>query len=423
MKVLHVNKFYYNRGGAETVYFATAELLERHGHEVIPFAMEDARNFESPYARYFVSNIELREEAGGLSGKLAAAGRILYSREAERKIDALVRDTKPDIAHLHNIYHQLSPSILRALARHGVPVVMTLHDYKLICPAYTLYTDGAVCGRCKGGAYYNAVVHSCVKDSRLKSAICATEAYLHSAMGLYRRLVKLFISPSEFLTAKVIEFGLDPRRVVTVPNFIDPAAFRATAGGGRYFLYAGRAEKVKGLRTLLEAVAGSAIARDYELWIAGDGEDRGWLEAYCAEKKLANVRFLGHLTQAELEPVMADALFAVAPSEWYENAPLSVLEAAARGKAIVASDMGGIPEMVRHGETGLIFPAGNAGQLRSAIEQLLREPERTRAMGRQARALVEEKFSPEGHYRQLLRVYERAMAPQSSSVMEHGVAS
>ncbi len=408
MKVLQVNKFHYNRGGAETVYFALSDLLRRHGHEVIPFAMQDDRNEETPYARYFVSNIDLREEAGGLAGKAAAAGRILYSREAERKMDALLRETRPDVAHLHNIYHQLSPSILRALARHKVPVVMTLHDYKLICPAYTLYTNGALCERCKGHRYYNAVLQGCVKGSRAKSALCAAEAYLHAGLGSYRRHVKFYVAPSRFIASKMLEFGIDGGLVVHVPNFIAPPPLPAKPPG-RYFVYAGRLERVKGVGTLLRAIDASALARDFELRIAGDGEDRAELEAYARERGLSNVRFLGHLSQAELEPVTAGARFAVVPSEWHENAPLSVLEAAARGKAVVASDLGGLPEMVIHGETGLIFRAGDAVALGGCIEQLLREPERAAEMGVKARALVEETFSPESHYRRTMAVYERAM--------------
>ena len=422
MRVLHANKFFYHRGGAETVYFATSDLLRRYGHEVIPFSMEDPRNEESAYARYFVSNVELREERGGLPGKVAAAARILYSREAEGKIDALIRDTRPDIAHLHNIYHQLSPSILRALHRHKVPVVMTLHDYKLICPAYTLHTGGSICERCKGHAYYNTVSHRCVKSSRLKSAVCAAEAYLHDATGIYRRNVKYFIAPSRFLASKVIEFGVDPRTIEYVPNFIEPGPI-AHDGAGDYFVYAGRLERVKGVRTLLRAVAGSELAQRHQLMIAGDGEDRTALEAYASKQRLKNVRFLGHLAKAQLEPVLAGAAFAVVPSEWYENAPLGVLEAAARGKAVIASDLGGLPELVRHNETGLTFPAGDHVGLREAIEGLLRDPGRASEMGRRARAFVEETFAPDAHYRRLMGVYDRALgSAPSASVTEHEVA-
>ena len=419
MKILHVNKFFYNRGGAETAYFAASDLLRSRGHEVVPFAMRDERNQQTPYARYFVSNVELREEGGPLQSA-RVAGRLLYSREAEEKIDRLVRDTRPDIAHLHNIYHQLSPSILRALGRHGVPAVMTLHDYKLICPAYTLYTEGAVCERCRGGRFYQAVVHSCVKGSRAKSALCAAEAYAHRVSGLYDRFVKFFVAPSHFMARKVIEFGLDPRRVEHIPNFIDPGAYGVAPGHGGYFVYAGRLEKVKGVLTLLRAVRGSPIAQAHGLWIAGDGEQRHELEAFSRANGLENVRFLGHLSQAELEPVLANALFAVVPSEWYENAPLSVLETAARGRAVIASDLGGLPEMVKHGETGLLFEPGDSHALGRAIEQMLSDPERTCEMGRHARAFIGEVFSPARHYEKLMAVYERALSGEPSGARLEG---
>jgi len=424
VRVLQVNKFHYNRGGAETVCFAEAALLRAHGHDVVPFSMHDPRNTPTPYEPYFVSNVDLRETQGGLPGKAAAALRILYSREAERNIDRLIREARPDIAHLHNVYHQLSPSILRPLRRHGVPVVMTLHDYKLICPAYTLYTEGAPCERCLGSRYYNAVLHRCVKGSRLSSTLCATEAYLHDALGLVRTVVKFFISPSEFLARKVIEFGIDPRRVVHIPNFIEPGDSPAPDEPGSYFLYAGRLERVKGLGTALQAVHDSDLARRVEFRIAGDGEARGELEAWCRSRRLSNVRFLGHLPQDELAPVLAGARFVVMPSEWYENAPLSVLEAAARAKAVIASDIGGLPEMVRHGETGLIFRAGDAAALRGAIERLLGDPEAAREMGRKARALVLVNNSPQAHYERLTELYQRALdraGPPGS--MKRGVAS
>ena len=409
MKVLQVNKFHYRRGGAETVYFATTDLLRARGHEVVHFSMQDPRNEPSPCEKYFVSNVELREEQGGIVGTLAAAGRILYSREAEQKIEALLDAERPDVAHLHNIYHQISPSILRALKRRRVPVVMTLHDYKIICPAYTLYTQGDVCDRCRGGRYYNAVRYSCVKDSRAKSALCATEAYVHAGMGIYRRNVKLFVAPSHFMARKVIEFGTDPRRVTYVPNFIDVAPCAPPPTGERYFLFAGRLEKVKGVTTLLRAMSAESAAGGVQLLIAGDGEERPALEARARQEGAANVRFLGQLPPHELAPLLAGAMFVAVPSEWHENAPLSVLEAAAHAKAVIASDLGGLPELVRHGETGLIVRAGDAAALRAAIQELAADSARTAVMGQNARALVEREFSPDNHYRALMSVYERAM--------------
>jgi glycosyltransferase involved in cell wall biosynthesis len=289
---------------------------------------------------------------------------------------------------------------------------MTLHDYQLICPAYTLYSRGGVCERCKGHRYYNTVLGSCVKGSRLKSAICAAEAYFHAATGIFRNNVRFYLAPSHFIAEKVVEFGLNPRQVIYLPNFIDAASFGVEQATGNYYLFAGRLEKVKGVVTLLRAVSSSAVARSRELWIAGAGDERAALEAEAAALNLTNVRFLGQLPPAEMGRVLAGALFSVVPSEWYENAPLSILEAAARGKAVVVSDIGGIPELVRAGETGVVFPAGDAGALAGAIDGLLADPARTAEMGRKARAFMEEEFAPETHYRQLAAIYERALADE-----------
>jgi glycosyltransferase involved in cell wall biosynthesis len=407
VRVIAVNKFYYHRGGAETVMFDEMRMLRANGHDVVPFAMRHPSNYPTPYERYFVSNVELREVNGGITGKAAAAARILWSREAARNVRKLVDDAAPDIAHVHNVYHQLSPSVLRALNDAGVPVVMSLHDYKLVCPAYTLYANDAICERCAGGRFYNALLQGCVKNSRAKSALCTVEAYAHRALGAYRVNVKLYVAPSRFLAAKVVELGLDPRRIDHVPNSVETAGVPVAETDGGYVLFAGRLERVKGVRTLLEAFRGLAH-RGTALRIAGDGEDRAWLEAYCSRHGLDSVRFLGHLPHDRVAEEIDGAAFVVVPSEWYENAPLSVLEAAARGKAVVVSGLGGLPELVIPGETGVVFEAGNASELRAAMDQLLADPAFTREMGRKARAFMEETFSPQRHYEQLMSAYARA---------------
>ncbi|MEX0750109.1 MAG: glycosyltransferase family 4 protein [Dehalococcoidia bacterium] len=423
MRVLNVNKFHYRRGGAETVYFAQTELLARHGHDVIPFSMQHPENEATPYARYFVSNIELRDEDAGISANIAAAGRMLYSREAARKLDALIRATRPDVAHLHNIYHQLSPSVLRVLAKHRIPAVLTMHDYKLICPAYTLYANGAPCERCKGGAFFNATLQGCVKDSRAKSVLCTVEAYLHSALGLYRRNVACFIAPSRFLAGKAAEFGMDAAKITYLPNFIEPRDM-PDIEPKRRIMYVGRLERVKGIRTLIDAFARSSAAESCELVIAGDGEDRAALERYAQEAGAPNVRFTGHLPQAGLMALLDESLFTVTPSEWYENAPLSVMEAAARGRAVIVSDLGGLPELVKHGETGLVFRAGDTPALAGAIDELAGDPPRARAMGVNARSFIEERFSAQRHYDQLIAIYQRALSREPQLVTSNqGVAT
>jgi glycosyltransferase involved in cell wall biosynthesis len=383
--------------------------------------MHHPENEPTPYAQYFVSSIELRDGGGGIGPQVGAAARMLYSREAARKLDALIGETRPDVAHLHNIYHQLSPSIVRVLAKHRIPAVLTMHDYKLICPAYTLYANGAPCERCKGGAFYNATLQGCVKDSRAKSVLCTVEAYLHAALGAYRRNVACYIAPSRFLAAKAAEFGVDAAKITYVPNFIEPGPLPSNEVRP-YVLYAGRLERVKGVRTLVDAFARSAAAATHELIIAGDGEDRGDIETYAGERP-ARVRFTGHLARKALQSLLDEAAFTVTPSEWYENAPLSVMEAAARGKAAIVSDLGGLPELVKHGETGLVFRAGDSPALAAAIDALAGDPPRAREMGLSARAFIEEEFSPDRHYEALMGIYQRALGRELRPVApQQGVA-
>jgi glycosyltransferase involved in cell wall biosynthesis len=287
---------------------------------------------------------------------------------------------------------------------------MTMHDYKLICPAYTLFTDGAPCERCKGGAFFNATVHACVKDSRAKSALCTVEAYLHQALGVYRRNVAAFIAPSRFLAAKAAEFGVDPARITYIPNWVETSDAVAP-GDGSYVLYAGRLERVKGVSTLIEAYGRSALKATHELVLAGDGESRTEFEA-LATRSPGKVRFTGHLGARELRELIDGAAFVVAPSEWYENAPLSVLEAAGRGKAVVVTSLGGLPELVRKGETGLIVPPRDPVALAAAMDDLAADPVRTVEMGRNARTFVKETFSAERHYEQIAALYDRLLTQQ-----------
>jgi len=402
MRVLQVNKFLYRLGGSETVLFETTDLLRRHGHEVSFFGMEDKRNVVAAPPGQLASNVDLSE--GGKHGitQLSAAARIFYSREAEKKLDALIEAWRPDVAHLHNIYHQLSPSILRALRRRGVPAVMTLHDYKLICPSYNLYSHGGVCERCKGHRYYNAVLQGCVKGSRLNGAICATEAYAHHRSGAYDGIARL-IAPSRFMRDKMIEFGQDAARIDYLPNFLDLDAYTPRYTPGRYVAYAGRLERVKGVETLVRALGGSQL----EVRIAGDGEMREQLEQQCARQRFDNVRFLGRLESNGLAATLQDAMFVVVPSEWYENAPMSVLEAYAYGKPVIGARIGGIPELIEDGSTGLLFEPGDAAGLRAKVERLLANPALVEEMGRNARPFVERNFGPQQHYERLMAIYAR----------------
>jgi glycosyltransferase involved in cell wall biosynthesis len=359
-------------------------------------------NLPSEYAEFFVSNLDFNG-TDGLRGKLKAAGRILYSFEAKANISRLLARERPDIAHLHNICHQISPSIIDELKGRGVPVVMTLHDYKLTCPAYTLLSNGSICDDCAGGRFYKAFTKNCIKGSRLKSALSVIEMYLHHrVLRLYDK-VDFFISPSRFLMDKTREMGFEGR-IVHLPNSVDASALEPSfAAEDRTVVYFGRLSTEKGVGTLIEAAAGLNV----KLNIIGDGPERARLEAKSA--RADNIRFLGYKKGNELHEEIKRSMFVVIPSVWQENNPRSVLEAFALGKAVVGARIGGIQELVRDGETGMTFEPGDVADLREKIVTLATDDRKFVKMGRTARGYVEREFNTEIHYWELMNIYTEAI--------------
>ncbi|MEZ4620953.1 MAG: glycosyltransferase [Caldilineaceae bacterium] len=382
MRILMCNSFYYLRGGAERCFFDLMALLEERGHEVIPFSMAHPNNFPSPYDEHFVSYMDFPTQLAGeagLTGKLAVAERVIFSREARAKIRRLIEATKPDIAHIHGIAHETSPSILGPIKAAGIPIVQTLHDYKLLCPNTSFVAQGQICESCKGHTYYNVVRQRCKRGSLSASLLAAVEMYVHKTFQLYERHVDTFISPSRFLQEKVAEFGIR-NPVVNIPNFLHVDTIVPDYEPEDYFVYSGRLVDVKGIWTLMRAMR--TVQRSH-LYIAGHGELEAPLRAYVAEHSMQNVTFVGHLNTDALMTLVRQARFAVAPSEWYENYPMSVLEAMACGTPVIGAAMGGIPEIVRDGENGLLFAAGNVDELTAKIHYLLDNPENSGCDGTQ----------------------------------------
>ena len=385
------------------VFFDTAELLQKYGHQIAYFAMASPNNIPSPDADYFVSYVDLNQTRG-LVNQLKLAGRIIYSFEAKRKITALLEHKKPNLAHLHNIYHQLSPSILGAIKRKKIPIVMTLHDYKLTCPVYTLMCDGKICEECKCGKYYKVVQNHCTKGSRVKSVVNMVEMYLHHTVFRVYNQVDIFISPSRFLKHKIEAMGFRGN-IVHLPNFINAAGYEPQYEPQEDSLvYFGRLSEEKGVATLVEAVKGLNIL----LKIIGDGPQKELLVAQCAQEKIDNIKFLGYKTGKELLEEIRRSAVVVIPSEWYENNPRSVIESFALGKPVIGADIGGIPELVKDGKTGYLFESGNCDELREKILLVIQNRQKVAEMGRQARAFVESELNPEKHYQQLMEIYQTA---------------
>ena len=397
MKILLVNKFFFLNGGSEACMFDGARLLKERGHRVAFLSMAHPRNIAGEDPAYFVSHVDFNE-LRGLRAKARAAARMLYSLEAKALMDEVIRKERPDIAILHNVYHQLSPSILAPLKRHQVPSLMVLHDYKMVCPVYTLFSGGQPCERCSHRRFFSCVSQRCSKGSRASSLMAAAEMTLHHRVFDAYDGVAAFISPSRFLIEKLAQMGFS-RPIHHIPNFIDARDLRPQpAAEENAVLYFGRLTPEKGLRTLIEAMDGVPAT----CHIIGDGPSAGELHRLAAERGLENVAFTGHLAFEQLADRVRRARAVVLPSEWYENSPRSVLEAFALGKPVVGARRGGIPELVEEGVTGWTFEAGNAADLRRALVLALSNADKVEEMGRNARRFAEQRYGPDLYYERLM---------------------
>jgi glycosyltransferase involved in cell wall biosynthesis len=398
--LLSINNYYYYRGGAETVFLEHNAMFEQHDWRVVPFSMQHPSNLATPWSSHFVDEIEFGSDYS-LGEKLLRVPRVIYSFEARRKLAALIDLTHPDVAHGHNIYHHISPSILGLLKKRGIPTVMTLHDLKIACPAYSMLTHDGICERCKGGRLYNVVANRCIKGSLAMSAMAMTEAVLHRMLGSYERCVGRFIVPSRFYLEKLVEWGKPRELFRHVPNFVDVGRHRPEYSPGSTFLYVGRLSPEKGLETLVRATAESGS----ELGLVGMGPQMAALQALAAKLE-ARVTFYGYLRGDALQDAIRSARAVVLPSEWYENAPLSILEAYALGKPIIGARIGGIPELIREGETGLAFASGDVAALAAALRALTRMPDaEVQELGRTARRWIETEFTADLYRQRVLDIY------------------
>ncbi|MBI2412858.1 MAG: glycosyltransferase family 4 protein [Deltaproteobacteria bacterium] len=400
MKLVFANNFYYMRGGSERVFFDEIEMLERGGNEVAPFTMRFEKNFPSPYSRFFAP--ELKYEGIGLAKKARASAKLVYSKDARKSFSGLLESFKPDIVHGHNIYGRLTTSIVDEAKARRVPFVMTLHDYKLVCPSYLMIRNDAVCEKCAGKSFYNCLLSRCHKGSLVSSLVYTVESYFASALKKYD-WVSRFISPSLFLLKKHLEAGFPEKKLVHIPNFIKVNEFEPVYSNKGYILYVGRLSKEKGVITMLKAVKGL----DVELKIVGDGPMRKEYEAFAKENGISNAAFEGYKTGDGLKDMFRGAAFIVFPSEWYENAPMSILESFAFGKPVVASTVGGVPEMVVDEKTGLLYPMGDYKALKERIKYLASSPSKIAELGRAARLKVEGENNAERHMTMLKGVYEK----------------
>ena len=401
MRILFANKFFYPKGGAETVFFQEREFLLAQGHHVVDFSMTHDMNVSSPYSSLFVNNIDYHQKNGMITGAKQAV-KFIHSYEAVNKLETLLSREKPELAHLHNIYHQLSPAIIPVLKKHGVKTVLTLHDYKLICPSYLCLNNGKICEECRGRDFWKVLTRNC-QDSEARSLLLFIEAMWHKWRDSYAG-VDLFLAPSQFM-ADITTCRISAEKIRVLLNGINVDEYHPVFNDDGYALYFGRISREKGIETLLRAH--NAISRDLKLKIVGTGPLEDTLRDRYPEAE-----FLGYKSGEELKDSIKRAAFVVVPSEWYENCSMVVLEAMALGKPVIGSKTGGIPEQIDEGTTGLLFEMGNAEELAEKMRFLASDSILRSAMGRAARTKLEREYSLTRHFRQLLTIYEEVLSSE-----------
>ena len=404
MRILFCNKYNYRFSGTEAYIFQAMDLLRSRGHETALFSMADARGEPTPYDRYFVPQVDFKKRSPLREINLAASA--IYSSAARRRIAAMIRDFRPDVAHVRNIYHHLSPSILWELKAQKIPVVYHLNDFKALCPTYNLLSHGNACEKCKHGKFWHALEEKCYPGRGARIVLVA-EAYFHKWLGTYRKNVDCFLAPSQFVRDKFVEHGWDASRFEVLPHFqpleqILPESSRVFQDAP--LLYFGRLSPEKGVEDLLRAMQ---RLPDLRLVIAGDGPERPHLEGLAASLGLSNVCFAGNLQGRELERAIIDSRFTVLPSHAYETLGKTVLESYAYGRAVIATDLGSRRELVQDGKTGLLYKTGNVAELVSAVRFLSSLPRMADTMGAAGRELVRHRYAPEAHYEKLVGLYER----------------
>lgn len=407
--VLNVNKFFYGRAGAETVFFGTRDLLIERGHTVVDFAMEDDKNEESRFGSHFAPRRAYLPGEASKRERVTAAASSIYSPSARSALRRLLSDRttpRPDVAHLHNVYYQLTPSIIDELERQSIPIVMTIHDWKIACPAYTLFRDGVPCRSCVGTSFGPAVSHSCIKGSRAASALGALESLIAKRRHSYEK-VQRFIAPSAFAAEVLGLAGIPETRISILPNFLPDSAFHASPPeklDPPTVLYAGRLEETKGVHDLL--AAWEVADPPGRLVIAGSGPLEPQVRSFAERRP--EVEFRGFLPPSGVRTALAEATVSVLPARWEENCPMIVLESHASHTPVIGTTLGGLPSLISDGVDGFLVPPGDAAGLADRLAAVVRAPEMARSMGAAAASRAELMYSSATHYEALTDIYQLA---------------
>jgi glycosyltransferase involved in cell wall biosynthesis len=395
LSIISVHNHYLTAGGEDQVFESEARLLRERGHEV--------RQIE-----------EQNSYPDGVAKKISMAADCVWSRRWYREFRALLEKARPDVVHVHNFFPRFSPSIYYACRDRRIPIVQTLHNYRLLCAGAELYRDGKVCEECLDHGVLRGVQHGCYQGSRLGTAVLTVMVDVHRRARTWSDLVNCYIALTEFSRSKLIAGGLPAERIRVKPNFVlpDPGAKRAL---GEYGLFVGRLVKSKGVETLLNA---AQAASSVPLQIVGDGPCRELIENRKQAGELSSLTYRGRLPRSETLGAMKGARFLVFPSEWYEGFPVTIAEAFACALPVVGSRLGAMQEIIADGITGLHFNAGDADDLQRKMQWAWEHPAEMQEMGKRARLEFEKKYTAERNIAMLEEIYESAMASSGKRLSE-----
>lgn len=428
MKILIINYRYFVSGGPERYLFNLKSLLEEKGHKVIPFSVRYKQNIPSEYDKYFVAplssedEVYFKEQTWNFTSIKKTLERVFYSREVYDSLSNLIKDTKPDFAIVLHYLRKLSPSVLNALSDQKIPFVVRLSDFAMVCPNAHLLRDGKVCELCITGNLFNSVKYKCVQKSYNASLVNYLATAYHCKIKVFDK-INYFVVPSEFTMKKMVEGGWEPKKMVHLPTLVNIQENLDASKKLKQIIFIGRLDHTKGVHILLEAMRflKAQNIEDYNCLIAGSGEKEyiEQLNLYIKTNGLSNVMLLGNVEKEQLYDNIKSSMFSIAPSLWYENIPNSVLESMAQGTPVIASNHGSYLELVKDGETGLLFEPGNVEDLSEKIKFLFANPELCREMGDKCIKFVKENNSAEVHYEKLMDIYSSLAITDQKSQIPH----
>ena len=391
MKILLAHNSYQQPGGEDVVFEQERQLLERAGHAVFAYRR---------------SNWEIAAYSG--LRQIELAGRAVWATDTQEQFARLLDREKPDLIHVHNTFVMMSPSVFSACRKANLPVVQTLHNYRLSCPAATFFRDGHVCEDCVKHGLWRGVAHGCYRNSRGATAAVALMLAVHRHRQTWTRNVDCYIALTRFAQSKFLQAGLPPEKVFVKPNFVHPDPGVYTNGETDYVLFAGRLSPEKRVSTMLDAWSRLSADR-IPLVILGGGPQLHQLEKEAHRRSLNNVTFRGHVSREQTLTAMHGARFLVFPSEWYENFPVTIAESFACGVPVICSRLGSMEEIVHDNRTGFHFSPGDSKDLADKVEWAWNHPEYMRSMGEEARHEYETKYTGEKNYPLLMEIYQHAL--------------